>query len=354
MGLFETTGTTYSELAEKYDNFMVPAMKITVDKTDTKQMSDIYISSLSIQLSLEQVCTASFTLEKVYDWESSSLQSEIKNKFQLGSIVTVELGYGSKTIKVFEGYIHELEYNFDEEVSIGVTALDMRRLMMMNSENRTFTEKSYSEILEEMISKYQNAFSSKSIDANTVKVTEVTQQGMSDYDFVTKELCLKDDKEFFVLSGTVYYKVKSADTSPVLTLKWGENLFSFRLNRTYHDEEISVYGLDGKNLVIGQETVETEGDMKKVSSSSLKKDIISPNVRDQKGAKVVAKNEAEKQKKKSRFGSGTCIGIPELVPGRYLEIEGLDVSGGNLKSVITEVRHTFGADGYTTEFELGG
>ena len=53
MGLFETTGTTYSELAEKYDNFMVPAMKITVDKTDTKQMSDIYISSLSIQLSLE-------------------------------------------------------------------------------------------------------------------------------------------------------------------------------------------------------------------------------------------------------------------------------------------------------------
>ena len=68
----------------------------------------------------------------------------------------------------------------------------------------------------------------------------------------------------------------------------------------------------------------------------------------------MAKKEAEKEKKKSKYGSGSCIGIPELVPGRYIEIKKLDINGSSLKSILTEVRHSFGRDGYTTEFELGG
>ena len=354
MGLFDMPATSYSDLVKKYNNFMVPAMVMTVDGTDTKKLAGVYISQVRVNLSLEQVCSASFTLENVYDYQNSSLQSEVKKYFQLGSLVTIALGYGSDTTEVFWGYIHELQYSFEEDVSVSVTALDMRRLMMMNQESRTFEEKTYSEIFEEVIGKYSNAFYSKKIEGSTQQIPEVTQQGVSDYDFVTNELCSRDDKEFFVLSGNVYYQTKSRDTSPLLTLTWGENLFSFQLTRSYRDEEISVYGIDEKELVTGEEKVTTEGDINKLSASPFKREIISPNTKDAKGAQAMAKKEAEKEKKKSKYGSGSCIGIPELVPGRYIEIKKLDINGSSLKSILTEVRHSFGRDGYTTEFELGG
>ena len=161
MGLFDMPATSYSDLVKKYNNFMVPAMVMTVDGTDTKKLAGVYISQVRVNLSLEQVCSASFTLENVYDYQNSSLQSEVKKYFQLGSLVTIALGYGSDTTEVFWGYIHELQYSFEEDVSVSVTALDMRRLMMMNQENRTFEEKTYSEIFEEVIGKYSNAFYSK-------------------------------------------------------------------------------------------------------------------------------------------------------------------------------------------------
>ena len=57
---------------------------------------------------------------------------------------------------------------------------------------------------------------------------------------------------------------------------------------------------------------------------------------------------------KSKTGSGSCIGLPELVPGRLMKIENLGIQTGALKAYISSVKHSFNANGFTTEFELGG
>ena len=52
-------------------------------------------------------------------------------------------------------------------------------------------------------------------------------------------------------------------------------------------------------------------------------------------------------------GSGLCLGLPELIPGRFITIEGLD--GDTVGDYfITKVRHQFGSGGYLTQFEVKG
>ena len=52
-------------------------------------------------------------------------------------------------------------------------------------------------------------------------------------------------------------------------------------------------------------------------------------------------------------GGGSCIGIPELIPGRYNKIDGGD-DQSNGSYFLTKVRHIFDIDGYKTEFEIKG
>ena len=52
-------------------------------------------------------------------------------------------------------------------------------------------------------------------------------------------------------------------------------------------------------------------------------------------------------------GNGTCVGIPELIPGRYLEIDGLD-SGTSGLYFVSGVKHSFHDGGYVTSFAVKG
>jgi hypothetical protein len=53
-----------------------------------------------------------------------------------------------------------------------------------------------------------------------------------------------------------------------------------------------------------------------------------------------------------RFGTidCTCVGIPELEPGRFIEITGLGSPAAN-KFYVTDVTHTFNEAGYQTKLQ---
>ena len=344
---------SYSSLVKKYDNFITPAMVVKVNGKKVNTMEGIYISHVNVSLYLDKVCSADLSLEMVYDLEKSIIDSQVKKIFQLGSGISIEMGYGSATEVVFYGYIHELQYAFSETVSIKVTALDMRRLMMMNKENRTFSDKSYSDIFEEVIQKYSNVYQSKKVESTTEKIERVTQD-VSDYDFVVKELCQKANKEFYVMAGKVFFQDKEKSTPSQTTLTWGENLFQFQIRRKYCNEQIVVYGVNEKEIVTGTETVESQGDYKNAIGKPTIYEILSTDAKDQKSAEAIAKKEAKKKKKSSKSGTGSCFGLPELVPGDNITIEKLGIESSDLTGTLVSVTHSFGENGFTTDFELGG
>ncbi len=352
MALLDASEIKYSNLIKKYDNFLTPVMVLKINGIDIKKI-DIKVSQASVNVSIESICSASFIIEDVYDLEKSSLHTTIRNTLQLGSSVTIELGYGSSTKMVFSGYIHELSYSFSETPSISVTALDLRRLMMSNKENRTFCDKSYSDILKEVLSTYSSLYKSTKIDLITEKQQQVTQT-ISDYDFITKELCKKTNKEFYVLAGTVYFQEKTKNPQPLLTLTWGENLFQFEMSRKYRNEEIVVYSVDEKKISTKKEKLKSAGKLKSATTKPIRTEFVSFDVKNAKGAKTIAEAEAQKRKKKDQKGEGSCIGIPDLVPGRYINIAKLGIDGTSpVKGYLINIKHSFGSDGFVTDFTIG-
>ena len=47
------------------------------------------------------------------------------------------------------------------------------------------------------------------------------------------------------------------------------------------------------------------------------------------------------------------MGLPELIPGRYITLKGFDKSTAD-KYFISKVTHEFSEDGYYTSFEVKG
>lgn len=344
---------SYSSLVRKYDNFLVPAMVMKLGGVNIKLLN-IKVSRISVQLSIDSVCSASFTLEDVYDVVSSSLNSVVKNVLKLGSTVSIELGYGSSTKAVFWGYVHELSYSYSEAPSIAVTALDVRRLMMMNKVNRTFTEKSYADIFKEVMSKYSKIYKSTKVDIITGKEEQVVQT-VSDYDFVLNEICKKTNKEFYVLAGDVYLQAKGKNPLPLITLTWGESLLQLDLNRKYRNEEIVIYSVDEKSILAEKEKVKSKGSFTSATTSPIRKEILNHDIKNKNSASIVAEAEAAKSEAEDQTGSGSCIGLPDMVPGRYINIAKLGVDGSSpMKVFIKSIKHSFSASGFTTDFTIGG
>ena len=73
-------------------------------------------------------------------------------------------------------------------------------------------------------------------------------------------------------------------------------------------------------------------------------------VKDSKQAKDLAQAAAKKAKARSMSGRCKTIGLPEIVPGRYIKISNI---GSSNSYYIKSVSHSFGDGGFTTDFELG-
>ena len=52
-------------------------------------------------------------------------------------------------------------------------------------------------------------------------------------------------------------------------------------------------------------------------------------------------------------GVGRCVGLPELIPGRYISIKGVDAQTEG-SYYISSVNHRFSREGYYTEFYARG
>ena len=350
-----TTVTNYDALVKKYGNFMVPAMKVKVNDVEITKTIGIRITHMEVKLGLKDASSANFQIVGDYDLETSSFSSLIKKCIRLGYIISIELGYGSDTTTVFYGYVSEISMNFSDVPSISVTALDVMRLLMnSNKANLRFEKKTYSEIVNEVMKKYKKVYKKLVMDPTTEKLDEVVQHE-SDYQFINGELVNKANREFFALAGNVYFRIPRKNAVPIMKLKWGKTLLNFNVTTSYCDEIIIVQGVDQEKKVKIEAKEKAKSDSKIVSltTTPIQKIIVKPELEDIKSAAILAKSEAEKRVAQCRNGRGTTIGLPELVPGRFISLDKLD-SIINSKVYLSSVSHSFGDGGFTTRFEIGG
>ncbi len=346
--------TNYELLVKKYGNFMVPSVKISVNGVDLINLLKASISQVRVDLSLKEASSASFTVENAYQLTTHSFLAKIKAVLMLGAVVTVEFGYGSFRTMVFKGFISEITTEYSDAPAIQITALDAVRLLMMNrKQNQRYEEKTYAAIVKSVMQKYINLCSDFGNVETSADNLEGVTQNESDFEFL-QELAAKANKEFFIFAGKVYFRTPQKKEKEILTLEWGKNLISFQLRESYCNEKIIAQGLNAQRQVKVEatETVKSENSfpilLTPLEVVSQHSDIVELE-------KIQKKAKALKREKESslKSGSGSCIGLPELVPGRFLYISGLNGLGKE-KIYLKSVQHSFGESGFTTNFTIGG
>jgi phage protein D len=345
----------FSTLITDYKNFLTPAMKIKVDGSDIQSALKVGVTNLNVTLELDDASSANFTVTNLYDLKSSSIASNVKSSLKLGATVSIELGYESKLTEVFQGYIANLSMDFSDMPGISVTALDIRSLMRTNKRSGLqYTEKKYSDVVKKVLGAYKKLCPKLEIDATTVE-DENIMQNESDFEFIKKVLGRKAKKEFLVLNDTAYFRDFAKSKEAITTLERGKGLISFSGSLSYCNEELIVYGHDDKKNegISVKKTAKSDSAVPALVTPTPVREIQDSDSEDKDSATNFAEFELNERLKKSQTGRGTCIGLPEIVPGRYIKVDKLDALV-NKTYYLKQVTHSFGGDGYTTDFEIGG
>lgn len=349
-----TQSTSMDKLKKKYQDFLVPAAKVRVNGKDVVSDLKIGIVSISVHLELEQSNSASFTLVHVYDQEKRSFSSSAKSNICVGSIVEIELGYGSSLETVFYGFIYSARYTVGSECEIAVTAMDLRRLMMDNQKSYyTYAKNKASDVFQEIIKRYKPLYSKLELQTTSAVEDKTFEQNETDYSFVGK-LCRDYNRQFFVVGSTVYFQEPQSKSTPILTFENQNSLYQFSREVLYKDITVVVQTRSGTKEVISKEkTFQTDSAVMKKLNIPVTRTIVVGHRQTVEQIQARVLQETAELARQSQTGEGSCVGLPDLVPSRCIKIKKMD-SALDGTFYLKTVEHQFGSDGFETSFTVGG
>jgi hypothetical protein len=334
-------------------------------KLDTAK---IPVTSLEVELSAEGAaggCT--FTVEGLYDYENSKWKNDLAKTIKLGASLEVSGGYVQKK-QLFYGYVDEysLEHNGEGAPKITVTGIDGLGFLMNCREPYYGGAKKGKEIITEILKKSVSAGFAKSVEVdsgNTLQdfETPVIKEQVDDFKFL-RILAERYGMVLMAINGELIFDSLWQSSDPLITLTVGKGLISF-------NKRISLKGQVGKVVMWGRDvnqkfiqgsasSVNTGGSGKSAAQlvTGLSKAIL-------REYNEYARTEGELARlAQARLnsiamglvsGEGTCVGIPELIPGRFIKIEGME-DEANGSYFISKVTHSFTTEGYFTRFEIKG
>jgi phage protein D len=365
-------GLTYKGLYDKdYQGFDMPQASIDIGgQLLEKKNKEIMINDITVDLSCGfEASVAKFRIYNAYNTESGKYRfDEIKNLVILGNSLKISLGYFGNVTPVFVGFVASVD--FCREMTgmpyIEVTGMDAKGVMMASAYAAQLKSTSYCDAVEEILTRtaYEKMKSSAIIDDVLVSDTPDKKQknvnskespetiemvSESDYEFIVKA-AKKYNFEFYVDRGTVLFRPRRGLEDTLITLGIGSGLISWRVgySLTGMVENIEVRSMDpGQGKIISSKG-KYSGDL---STGNKAKNLIKGSRRVYIDPTVFSQEQADARRDSLmaemsyRLGSAefTCVGIPDIVPGRFLELS--VGSPGDNKFYATNVIHEITMEG---------
>lgn len=369
---------TFADLKSKYDNFEHPVVVLTINGKDfAKNKSGFIVSDIEVELtSGYEASIAAFSIYNTFDHDNSCFRVNDARKYiMLGSSVEIAMGYGKSAQTVFCGFISRVNFFYDAGLfpGIKITAMDVKGVMMANNYSRQLTATSFGDAVKEIFDKapYTGMTSSNLIKEVIVSDTPDKQMtpptppkasdrtiemvAESDYEFVVKA-AKKYNFEFYTECGNVYFRKAKQNAETVMEMGPADGLRNF-------DVEYDVTGL-AETVKARSTDVSTakviEAKQKfnnKISIGNKAKKLIKKSEKVYLDATINSKEEAayraESLMEEMSYRFGTlecdCIGMPELLPGKYFELKSLGQPPEN-KFYLVKVIHKMSEDqGFETK-----
>ncbi len=364
-------------LAEKYSHFYAPAFTIELEGQDLVAQG-IAVTGVTVDQITDGAAKFSFTvagLVKAY----GSMEPE--KLFSFGQKVEIYLGYGSLKRLVIQGLITSVSYSFSTEspVEVRVEGYDLLFPMMRlrqvarKKKKQIWTQAKDSQVAEEIAREY---FKKSEIADTKVIHQRITQKDEeNDYQFLKRlaerngfEIFARVEQEdktsIFRFAPPLLETGNQHHPEPDLTLTFGQELFSFHpsLKMNQVVSQVIVRGWDPKT----KKEIEAKAPRRRPPKRSEKitgpeaalkalKEPVTLEVR----LPVFSREEAQARAEALLLrasqglveGEGECIGLPELIPGKVVAIEGLSERFAG-PYYVYQVTHTIGANGYRTTFKV--
>lgn len=369
---------TYVDLKTKYEDFAHPLVVITINgKNFADNKYGFIISDVEVELtSGYEASIASFAIYNSFDNHDSNFRIEdVKKYILLGSSVEIAMGYGRYAQVVFCGFISRVNFFYEsgDMPGIRVTAMDIKGVMMANNYSKQLTATSYGDAVKEILNKnpYAGMKSSQLLGEIYVSDTPDKSQGSaaasnasdrtiemtaeSDYEFVVKA-AKKYNFEFYTECGNVYFRKAKQNAETVMEMGPAEGLRNF-------DVEYDITGLaetiKARSTDVSKAKV-IEAKKKfnnKISLGNKAKKLIKKSEKVYLDATITSKEEAEHrveylmEEMSYRFGTleCSCIGMPELLPGKFFVLKSLGQPPDNKFYLVRVVHKMDGDNGFQTK-----
>ena len=363
-----------TSLRQKYFGFKSPFVEILIDNKNINQYQCV-VTKMEVELSNEYANSASFDLKGVFIINESKFKDDIVKMAMPGKKVEISVGYvdgsgqtGLKTNQetVFYGYIVTVNFMMDpkEGYSIRIECADVRCAMMSGRYYMGATEKTMLLAAKSILSKstYKNLYKGLVMDepaAAKEDDMEVQYTAESDYDFI-KRAAVKNGFEFLMIQDKLVFRKNRGDsTTAILALGPGKGIYDMSLRRNIGGlvQEVEVINSDEEKGETIKSNVKTSAKWSADSSAKkivgeAKKVVVDPFVKNKDEAKVRASAELDKIEWSYGMLNLRCIGLPELVPGRFVEIKNAATNVFDGKYYIQKVRHVLMAGkGFATTVE---
>lgn len=366
---------TYADLLQKYLDFAFPIATVLVNKKPLAAAKGdrILVNDIRVELSSGiEASAASFRIYRIYDENSGKFRyPDLEKQLYLGAPLAISFGYSTGTQEiVFVGFVTGIEFGFEggRLPFIEVTGMDVKSLMMGSTYSYRLTASTYGEAVAEIFKRtgYEKLLDMGAITALEIGDTPDKKPGAapskataetiemvaeSDYDFIAKA-AQKFNYEFFIDRGKVIFRAAKSLTADLLQLGPGEGILEFHVGYSINGlvgeiEARSHNAGDGK-LMNASKKFKMEGKANALIGSA-KKVYIDPSIVDAEQAEFRANTLLEKMSYRLGFLEASCLGIPDLVPGRFITFAGPGAPVDN-HYYLTSVVHRYDTEeGYRTE-----
>ena len=359
-----------NDLSKKHGDFYAPSFVIEINGKDIFMSDDIAIPNVSVSLTSEfEANGCNFTIHNLYDIQNSMFPKEVLAHLMLGNVVKVSMGYIEKTL-IFIGVISGISFNYgsNSTPSIDVECLDVKSRMMDDKVSKDFKEKKCLEVVNNILNNYKTPKTFEKIEIESTQEAEkesIEKHNESDYQFLCR-IARQIDYKFYVQGETVFFRKadnsKKGNATELIDLTFGSDLINFRSRRRLSGQVhgVTVRNTDGSANVIEFTAHAKDKDSGKegtaATEAKISKDVIKVIV----DPKIKTKEEAEKLANSILNDlcmnyiscSGSCVGFPEFLPGRYITVKNLGMNDENSdRYYIIKTDHSIDSSGYTVSFE---
>jgi Rhs element Vgr protein len=318
------------------------------------------IYSITIERSTNRIPEAKIV---VLDGDASTetFEASSSETFVPGAEVVIEAGYDTKNEQIFKGIITRQSLRVDPMIgsALEIECRDAAIKMVVGRKSLTYSKQKDSDIMSTIIGNYSDL--SADVTATTTEWPEQVQYYATDWDFI---LTRSEANGLIVnvLDGKVSVEAPDANSSSVLTIKYGDNLHEFRgdLNSVSQLGSVKAQAWDYKTqaIISGEASNDVAG-AGNLSSKTLSEVVGLSEFDLQTSAYQTSDdltNWSKAQMIKSEYSKiiGTAVtqGTNLVNPGTYVTLQGLgDRFNGD--HYVSGVRHDFSEGNWLTETTVG-